>query len=78
MLNSSEPIKVAQLQKLDNQSVLNSARVIEMVNNSFREIKKNFCRLMKWGTSKLLDFAKYLSCLEVQKNSKITNAYIWF
>ena len=47
MLNSNEPIKVAQLQKLDNQSVLNSARVIEMVNNSFREIKKNFCRLMK-------------------------------
>ena len=47
MLNSNEPIKVAHLQKLDNQSVLNSARVIEMVNNSFREIKKNFCRLMK-------------------------------
>ena len=37
MLNSSEPIKVAHLQKLANQSRLNGARVIEMVNNSFSE-----------------------------------------
>ena len=35
MLNSNEPIKVAHLQKLINQSMLNGAIVIEMVNNSF-------------------------------------------
>ena len=43
MLNSNEPIKVAQLQKLANQSVLNGTPVTEMVNNSFTESKKNFC-----------------------------------
>ena len=37
MLNSNEPIKVAHLQKLTNQSMLNGAIVIEMVNNSFSE-----------------------------------------
>ena len=43
MLNSNEPIKVAQLQKLANQSVLNGTLVTEMVNNSFTEsIKKTF------------------------------------
>ena len=42
MLNSKEPIKVAHLQKLANQSMLNGALVIEMVNNSFSESKKNF------------------------------------
>ena len=31
MLNSNEPIKVAHLQKLANQSVLHGAHVIEMV-----------------------------------------------
>ena len=35
MLNSNKPIKVAHLQKLANESVLNGALVIEMVNNSF-------------------------------------------
>ena len=35
MLNSNEPIKVARLQKLTNQSMLNGALVIEMVNNFF-------------------------------------------
>ena len=35
MLNSNEPIKVAHLQKLSNQSMLNGVLVIEMVNNSF-------------------------------------------
>ena len=34
MLNSNEPIKVAHLQKLTNQSMLNDALVIEMVKNS--------------------------------------------
>ena len=50
MLNSKEPIKVAHLQKLANQSMLNGALVIEMVNNSLRESKKNFGRLIKRGT----------------------------
>ena len=42
MLNSNEPIKVSHLQKLANQSILNSALVIEMVYNSFNESKKNW------------------------------------
>ena len=46
MLNSNKPIKVVHLQKLVNQSMLNGALVIEMVNNSFSEIKKNFGRLI--------------------------------
>ena len=41
MLNLNEPIKVAHLQKLANQSVLNAALVIEMVNNYFSESKKS-------------------------------------
>ena len=47
MLNSDEPIKVAHLQKLANQSMLNSALVIEL---AFSESKKNFGRLKKRGT----------------------------
>ena len=47
MFNSNEPIKVAHLQKLANQSLLNDALVMEMVNNSFTESKKNFGRLIK-------------------------------
>ena len=46
MLNSNELIKVAYLQKLVNQSILNDALVIEMVNNYFSESKKNFGRLI--------------------------------
>ena len=49
MLNSNEPIKVSHLQKLANQSILDSALVIEMVYNSFNESKKNFGRLIKQG-----------------------------
>ena len=41
MFNSNEPIKVAHLQKLANQSLLNGALVMEMVNNSFIESKKS-------------------------------------
>ena len=37
MLNSNEPIKVAHLQKLINQSMLNGTLVIEMESNSFSE-----------------------------------------
>ena len=47
MFNSNEPIKVAHLQKLANQSLLNGALVMEMVNNTFSESKKNFGRLIK-------------------------------
>ena len=39
--NSNEPIKVAHLQKLANQSILNGALEIEIVNNSFSESKKS-------------------------------------
>ena len=35
MLNSNEPIKVAHLQKLANQSMLNDPLVTEMAKNSF-------------------------------------------
>ena len=42
MFNSNEPIKVAHLQKLANQSLLNGALVMEIVNNSFSESKRNF------------------------------------
>ena len=44
MLNSNEPIKVAHLQKLANQSMLNDALVIEP---GFNESKKNF-DCLKW------------------------------
>ena len=37
MLNSNEPIKVAHVQKLANQSMLNGAIVIEMVNAKKQE-----------------------------------------
>ena len=50
MLNSNEPIKVAYLQKLANQLMLNGAFVIEMANNSFSESKKNFGHLRKCGS----------------------------
>ena len=40
LLNSNEPIKVAHLQRLANQSMLNGALVIKMVNNSFSEINE--------------------------------------
>ena len=41
MFNSNEPIKVAHLQKLANQSLLNGALVMEIVNNSFSESKSS-------------------------------------
>ena len=47
MFNSNKPIKVAHLQKLANQSILNGALVMEIVNNSFSESKKNFSRFDK-------------------------------
>ena len=50
MLNSNEPIKVAHLQKLPNQSILNGALALEVVYNSFNESKKKFGGLIKRGT----------------------------
>ena len=50
MLNSNEPIKDARLQKLANQSMLTGALLIEMVNNFFSELKKNFGHFTKRGT----------------------------
>ena len=47
MFNSNEPIKVAHLQKLAYQTLLNGALVMQIVNNSFSESKKNFSRLIK-------------------------------
>ena len=74
LFNWNEPIKVAHLQKLANQSMLNDALVIEMVNYSFSESKNNFGCLIKqetfqsnkikiWAVKNIfpLDFAKYLS-----------------
>ena len=66
----NEPIKVIHLQKLAIQSMLNGALVIEVVSNSFSESKKNF-GLMK--NIFPLEFIKYLSYLEVEKNSKVVN-----
>ena len=57
--------------------MLNGTLVTEMVKISFTESKKNFRRLIKWGTPKYIfpvDLAKYLSYLEVQKNRKVANA----
>ena len=51
MFNLKEPInKVAHLQKLANQSILNGALATEMINNSFSESKKNFGCLIKRET----------------------------
>ena len=50
MLISNEPIKVADLQKLANQLMQNGTLVIQMVNNSFSESKKDFGCLIKRGT----------------------------
>ena len=49
MLNSNEPVNVTHLQKLANQSMLNGALVIEIVNNSFSVNKKSFGHLRKCG-----------------------------
>ena len=51
MLISNKPIKIADLQKLANQLMLNGALVIEMVNNSFSESKKNFRSFEKAGNA---------------------------
>ena len=50
MFNSNKPIKVAHLQKLANQSMLDGAFVIGMVNNFFSESENSFGCLIKRGT----------------------------
>ena len=50
IFNSNEPAKVARLQKLGNQAMLNGALLIEMLNNYFNKNKKNFGRLIKRKT----------------------------
>ena len=52
MLNSNEPIKVAHLQNLENQSMLNGTAVIGIINKYFSESKQNFVRLIRQGTSR--------------------------
>ena len=52
MLNSNEPIKVAHLQNLENQSMLNGTPVIGIINKYFSESKQNFVRLIRQGTSR--------------------------
>ena len=86
MFKTNQPIKVTHLQKLANQSILNGSFVIEIVSNFFSESKKNFIKRTFDKTRELkkqiryamknifpLDFIKYLSYLEVQKNSKVIN-----
>ena len=53
MFKTNEPVKVIHLQNLPNQSMLSGALVIEIVNNSFSESKKNFRLFDKAGTFKL-------------------------
>ena len=47
MFKTNKPIKVAHLQKLANQSLLNGVIVMEMVNSSLCKSKENFSRLIK-------------------------------
>ena len=63
MLNSNEPTTVTRLQKLANQSLLNGALVMEMVNNSISESKNNIVRLIKGKKfqSKKIKIWKYTS-----------------
>ena len=89
MLNSNEPIKDAHLQKLANQSMLNGALVIEMVNAS-KEARKTLLawecvecsnkKIEVWAVKNIspLGLAKYLSYSEVQKNRKVVNVWIRF
>ena len=59
--------------------MLNGAFVMEMVNISFIESKKNVRRLNAKSEERMkyifpVDLAKYLSYLEVQKNRKVADA----
>ena len=86
MLISKEPIKVAHVQKLANQSMVNGALVIETVPTLFVKARKSLVvwwseerfnrkknEIKIWAVKILfpLDFAIYLSYSEVQKNRKV-------
>ena len=71
MFKIKEPIKVNHLQKLASQSMMNDALVIEVISNSFSESEKNFVCMKNIFP---LEFIKYLSYSQVQKNSKVVNA----
>ena len=70
-LNSDKPIKVAHLEKLANQIILNGALVIEKcLNNSFSESKKNVCRLIKLWTPKIFIPARYRYISQLLRSAK--------
>ena len=89
ILDSNEPIKVAYLQKSANQSMLNGALVIDMVNHSFRKKQEKLLPFDKARNNLIekieiravknifpLDFAKYLSYSELQKNRREFVVYL--
>ena len=63
MLNSNQPIKVADHQKLTNQSTLTGGLIIEIVSNSFNESKKSFDKARNVLIAKERDMGdeKYIS-----------------
>ena len=86
MFKTSQPIKVIHLQKLANQSILNGPFVIEIVSHFFSESKKDFIKRsfnkvrelkkqIRYAMKNMfpLDFIKYISYSEVQKDSKVVN-----
>ena len=87
MLISNEPIRVAHLQKLANQSMVDGALVMEMVTILLVKAKnilvvwliEERCYRKKWnkvmGSEKIISnrFCYILSYLEVQKNRKVDN-----
>ena len=79
-LNSNEPIKVANLQKLTNQSTLNGKQFFQWkleklwLFHKARNVLLEKNRDEDSGKYILLDFAKYLKYhSERQKSSKISN-----
>ena len=86
MFKTNQPIKVIHLQKLANQSILNGPFVIEIVSHFFSESKKDFIKRsfnkvrelkkqIRYAMKNIfpLDFIKYISYSEVQKDSKVVN-----
>ena len=86
MFKTNQPIKVIHLQKLANQSILNGPIVIEIVSHFFSESKKDFIKRsinkvrelkkqIRYAMKNIspLDFIKYISYSEVQKDSKVVN-----
>ena len=86
MFKTNQPIKVTHLQKLANQSILNGPFVIEIVSHFFSESKKDFIKQsfnkvrelkkqIRYAMKNIfpLDFIKYISYSEVQKDSKVVN-----